>query len=99
VADRRDGVPRDAIRHSCGAWWTGLSRAHCAAPECHRTFSSDSAAERHRRTVDGERVCVDPETVGLEARAKPWGVCWSFPAREDGGWWGAPDVPETACGK
>ena len=75
--------PQGAIRCSCGAWWTGLSRAHCAAPQCHRTFSGDSAAEQHRRGPFGpDRHCADPASVGLVARQMPYGVLWSWPAAD-----------------
>lgn len=78
-------LPNDAITHICGAWWTGRSRAHCSADGCHRTFSCDSAAERHRRgSYEAGRRCVDPSTVGLVPIAKPWGVMWQFPAPEGG---------------
>lgn len=69
-----------AIVCSCGAWWTGLSRAHCAAAGCHRTFSCDSAADKHRAGKYGvDRRCIDPGTVGLVAVTKPWGVMWQNP--------------------
>lgn len=67
-----------AIIHTCGSWWTGLSRAHC--PACHRTFSCDSAADRHRKGPHGpDRHCVDPATVGLVAATKPFGELWQNP--------------------
>lgn len=73
-------LPYSAIKHpSCGQWWTGPSRAHC--PACHRTFSCDSAADRHRKGTHGiDRRCVDPAGVGLVAVAKPWGEMWQNPA-------------------
>lgn len=76
----------------CGAWWTGHSRQHCAAPGCCRTFSSETAAERHRKTVDGRRVCVDPATVGLVPNTKPWGTCWSLPGAADRHWNRSPET-------
>lgn len=81
----RDGaLPPNAIRHpACGGWWTGLSRAHC--PACCRTFSTDSAASKHRIGKYGvDRRCTDPASVGLVAHEKPYGLLWSTPAPEGG---------------
>lgn len=78
-----DGRPWNAITHTCGAWWTGLGRAHC--PACCRTFSTDGAADKHRVGKHGiDRRCVDPATVGLVAVTKPYGVLWQHPGPEDG---------------
>ena len=82
TADTTEAVPAlpaGAIRHpACGSWWTGLSRAHC--PACHRTFSCDSAAEKHRIGKFGiDRRCVNPATVGLVAVTKPFGELWQNP--------------------
>lgn len=72
-------LPAGSIQHlACGQWWTGLSRAHC--PACHRTFSCDSAADKHRIGAHGiDRRCADPATVGLIAKPKPWGDMWQNP--------------------
>ena len=43
----------------CDAKWTAMKAAHCAASECHRTFSTPVLFDRHR--VNGR--CVDPETI------------------------------------
>lgn len=76
-------LPANAITHTCGAWWTGLSRAHCAADGCHRTFSCDSAADKHRIGSYGvDRRCADPATVGLVAREMPFGVMWGWPSSD-----------------
>jgi hypothetical protein len=84
MSDPDTAVPATAIRHGgCDSWWTGLGRAHC--PACCRTFSCDSAAGRHRVGAVGvDRRCVDPASVGLVARAMPFGVLWSWPAPEAG---------------
>lgn len=75
--------PLNAISCSCGAWWTGLTRAHCAAPGCHRTFSVDSAADKHRKGAHGiDRHCVDPASVGLVPVDKPYGVLWQNPGSD-----------------
>lgn len=72
-------LPAGAIVHPpCGNWWTGLGRAHCAA--CCRTFSTDSAADKHRIGKHGaDRRCADPATVGLVPVNKPYGVLWQHP--------------------
>lgn len=57
---------RAATRHSCGgcpATWTGQSRAHCAAPGCHRTFSGASTFDQHRSQTGEHGACTDPATV------------------------------------
>lgn len=65
----------------CGNTWTGLRRAHC--PACHRTFNSDSAAEKHRVGRPGvNRRCVDPASVGLVPVEQPWGTCWQAPGTD-----------------
>lgn len=72
------------ITHAaCGQSWTGLRRSHCPADGCHRTFNSDSAAERHRVGKPGvDRRCVDPASVGLIAVEQPWGTCWQAPGSD-----------------
>ncbi|MFF4403660.1 hypothetical protein [Streptomyces sp. NPDC001404] len=77
--DSPNSLPANAIKHpKCGHWWTGLGRSHC--PACCRTFSCDSAADRHRKGPFGAgRHCVDPATVGLVAVPKPWGDMWQNP--------------------
>ena len=78
-------LPYHAITHTCGAWWTGTGRAHCPADGCHRTFSCDSAADKHRIGKFGiDRRCVDPAEVGLVARQMPYGVLWQHPGPEGG---------------
>lgn len=49
----------------CHAGWRGTRAAHC--PMCHRTFTSDTAAQRHKRTDGGRITCSDPATVMTEA--------------------------------
>lgn len=97
-------VPRpiNAIIHpECGQWWTGPGRAHC--PACHRTFSTDSAADKHRVGKFGvDRRCVDPATVGLVAKRKPWGDMWQNPgpdivASGTPANWQRPDQTEDAA--
>ncbi|MGW6695598.1 FDXHR family putative zinc-binding protein [Rhodococcus sp. NPDC054953] len=71
--------PKNAIWHgACGQWWTGAQRAHASC--CHRTFSSLSAFDRHRKGL----TCNDPAEVGLVARPKPFGELWGWPAPEGG---------------
>ncbi|MGW6703572.1 FDXHR family putative zinc-binding protein [Streptomyces sp. NPDC054956] len=76
-------LPANAINCSCGAWWTGLTRSHCAAPGCHETFSCESAADKHRIGAFGiDRRCAHPVEVGLTARPKAYGLLWGWPASE-----------------
>lgn len=79
MATPKTTLPLNAITHpKCGGWWSGLSRAHC--PACCRTFSCDSAADKHRQGRHGiDRRCVDPATVGLVAVDKPYGQLWQNP--------------------
>lgn len=75
----RNGIPAQAIVHgACRKWWTGNERSHASC--CHETFSSLTAFDRHRK--GGQ--CNDPASVGLVARAKPYGTLWGFPAPEGG---------------
>jgi hypothetical protein len=77
--DTENPIPPNAIRHgACGSWWTGAERSHASC--CHRTFSSLTAFDKHRK---GGR-CNDPESVGLVAREKPYGTLWGNPAPEGG---------------
>jgi hypothetical protein len=80
MSDTQSPRSADVVRHgACGQWWTGLSRLHCSG--CCRTFSSESAADRHRVGAFGvDRRCVDPESVGLVAKLRPFGLLWSWPA-------------------
>jgi hypothetical protein len=80
MTSARAPLPAGAVQHpACGSVWTGLAKAHCAA--CCRTFSRESAADRHRVGAFGvNRRCVDPASVGLVARETPFGAVWSWPA-------------------
>lgn len=49
----------------CHAGWRGTRAAHC--PMCHRTFTSDTAAQRHKRTDGGHLSCSDPATLTVKA--------------------------------
>lgn len=75
----------------CHRTWSSIKEAHC--PMCCRHFSSDTAAQAHKRGVD--RVsCVDPSKVGpteenptrkrLEAFEGPSGTTWRFETEEGG---------------
>ncbi|WP_405425541.1 hypothetical protein [Streptomyces erythrochromogenes] len=71
--------PGASAHCSCGAWWTGLTRAHC--PACHITCSSDTAAARHRVGRFGiDRRCIDPAEAGLIPTTRAYGTLWSLPA-------------------
>ena len=45
----------------CGARWTALGAAHCAA--CHNTFSGPSNFDLHRSTAGEHGRCRPPATV------------------------------------
>lgn len=58
-------APKTATHPACGKTWPNVSRnSHC--PGCHQTFSSHKVADRHRRNLDGERVCVDPALLNVD---------------------------------
>lgn len=54
---------KQLITCGCGAEWTALNAAHCAAPGCHRTFASVSLFDAHRSQEGEHGTCLDPETV------------------------------------
>ena len=66
---------------SCGQTWTGTSAAHCGA-ECHLTFTSLSAFDRHRR---GGK-CLDPDEVGLVMKERDRWLGWGYPSDPHGTW-------------
>ena len=70
-------IPKSAIRHGCGAWWTGDLRSRCGG--CHETFSSQTSFDRHRR----RGRCVAPSKAGLVGRRMPWGLVWGLPSAPD----------------
>lgn len=80
--DERTRKPQ-LITCGCGANWTALGAAHCAAPGCHRLFASASLFDLHR-SQDGEHgTCLDPETVvGREGQRRLWfrAGMWRGPA-------------------
>ncbi|MDR3082426.1 MAG: hypothetical protein LBV60_16120 [Streptomyces sp.] len=97
-----DGIPANAIVHSCGSWWTGTRRVHCPAAGCHLTFSSETAANKHRAGVFGvDRRCIDPAEAGLVARAAKFGTVWCCPGpeadNETAAWRPTPDTSEAAA--
>ncbi|WP_449291519.1 FDXHR family putative zinc-binding protein [Nonomuraea maritima] len=63
----------------CTEVWTGSSAAHCAAADCHRTFSGPSAFDLHQ---PGE--CRHPADVGLVPRERSWGTAWGWSDRNGG---------------
>lgn len=70
-------LPKGAVSHGCGAWWTGSRRAHC--PSCCQTFATERVAQLHRAGEGRERRCLPPEEVGLTPVAHLWGTCWEKP--------------------
>jgi hypothetical protein len=79
-------LPIGAVSHSCGAWWTGDRRAHCAG--CCHTFANDRVALLHRTGEGAERRCLQPQEIGLIPVEQPWGTCWEKPK----GWVAQPVV-------
>ena len=64
TSETRD--PNRGIAFSCSGCesrWTGTSRAHCAAPGCHRTFSTPNLFDLHRSARGDRGTCLDPATV------------------------------------
>lgn len=65
-------VPANAIRHSCGEWWTGIGAAHCGGTLATTTLALSPArdgdtfvaagfdAEPHERPIDGGRAAIKP---------------------------------------
>ncbi len=44
----------------CGARWTALGVAHCAADGCHQTFSGPAAFDQHRSSAGPHGSCQRP---------------------------------------
>jgi hypothetical protein len=69
----------------CPTTWTGVGRCHCSG--CHRTFSTVSAFDLHRRLSGRHGSCVDPATLARQTGApvlvEHTGV-WTFPAMDAG---------------
>lgn len=70
-------LPKGALAHGCGAWWTGGGKSHC--PSCCQTFATERVALVHRVGEGGARRCLPPEAAGLVAVSRPWGTCWEKP--------------------
>lgn len=88
-------TPGTITHGACGKSWTGARRAHC--PACHRTFSGDSAADRHRVGQFGvDRRCADPAEVGLVRSQQPWGEMWSYPSSDNPRPWTRTTEPASA---
>lgn len=52
------------ITCGCGARWTDLRTAHCAADGCHRSFASVGLFDRHRSTTGNEQgSCRNPNQI------------------------------------
>jgi len=51
--------PMEDARCDCGRAWNGRAQCHCAAPNCHRHFASESAFAAHQST----KGCEDPLTL------------------------------------
>lgn len=65
----------------CGCRWhqKGNQSGHCS--QCHRTFSSEFAFDKHQTINDGIVTCRDPEALGLVSRVDKYGTAqWGRPA-------------------
>ncbi len=73
--------------HTCGGCnnrWAGSRTCHCAAPQCHRTFSSPTSFDAHRiRRGAREGQCADPATAGLVLMQRAGYQVWGHPADEE----------------
>lgn len=54
----------------------------CKCPSCGEFFSTVSNFDRHRKGEHGQKVCVDPESVGLLIGRRGDGTVWKMPGRE-----------------
>lgn len=72
-------MPTNAIRCSCGEWWTGIGAAHCAG--CHLTFTSVSGFTLHRKGGH----CQDPANLGMVPADRKY-PAWAMP-----GTWTGPE--------
>jgi len=58
---------------------TTLKGNRCQCPACKEYFSTVSNFDRHRKTIDEKRICVSPESVGLEIKHGAAGTHWGMP--------------------
>jgi hypothetical protein len=72
----------------CENTWTGANVAHCAAAECHQTFSTVTWFDKHR--VRGK--CVDPAKLKVKTGVHAGEPLLKMGA--SGKWIGAASVPE-----
>lgn len=47
----------------CDARWSGVSRAHCAADQCHHSFASASLFDLHRSVAGEHGTCRNPRDI------------------------------------
>ncbi len=59
----------------CATWWQGERTCHCAAPECHRTFSGVVAFDAHRF----HGTCREPASIGMSLLSGRAYECWGHP--------------------
>lgn len=64
---KEEVMPNTVTHPACGKTWPNLDRnSHCTV--CHETFGSHRIADRHRREVEGQMVCVDPAMLTINGR-------------------------------
>jgi hypothetical protein len=65
VAEQSKPTPPNSCS-GCGASWTGVTVAHCAADGCHQTFASPGLFDQHRETtrdLTDQGRCLNPASI------------------------------------
>lgn len=55
----------------------------CMCSVCGEYFSTTGNFDKHRKGTHGEKVCVDPATVGLVIRERGSNTRWQMPGQLD----------------
>ena len=58
----------------------------CMCPTCGEYFTALSSFDRHRVGEHGSKVCVAPESVGLEVKTRGSNTYWGMPDTTGGDW-------------
>ena len=63
------------------------SESRCQCPNCGEFFSTTGNFDKHRKGTPGvDRVCVDPESVGLRIKETKAGTFWAMPGPVNHKW-------------